>query len=132
MPKIETPMRTKVKRYGTIAVVSLTVNASLLFFSISTYMSYRDYIDLPLSIDKMNEVNRSLKDENSNLTELLNKKTDEMAACVKAVVGMESDFDPMFHSVKEASLMEVTIYSDTESGEPEKFVIRGCEKEDTY
>lgn len=131
MPKIETPMRTKVKRYGTVAVVSLAVNASLLFFSISTYMSYRDYIDLPRAIDQMTEVNRSLKDENSNLTELLNKKTDEMSACVKAVVGVESDFDPMFHSVEEASLMEVTIYSDTESGEPRKFIIRGCEKGDT-
>ena len=62
---------------------------------------------------------------------LLNKKTDEMAACVKAVVGVESDFDQMFHSVENASLMEVTVYSDTESGEPRKFVISGCNKEDT-
>ena len=63
----------------------------------------------------------------SRSNKLLSKKTDEMAACVKAVVGVESDFDPMFHSVEEASLIEVTIYSDTESGEPRKFVIQGCE-----
>lgn len=116
------------------AVASVIANIALFAFSIATYMSYQDYVEYPAIMESIQAGHgaeiESIKTKNVKLARSLKKKTDEMSACVKAVVGVESDFDQMFHSVEDASLMEVTFYADTESGEPRKFVIRGCQKEE--
>jgi hypothetical protein len=60
----------------------------IIFITISianVYISYVRYV--------------SFQEKNEIINSKLTKAEDNLAACVKAVVGVESDFDPLYHSV---------------------------------
>lgn len=102
-----------------LIAVFIVVNIVHFYISYKVHSAYQK---------ELKQVHSAYQKETKETYDNLKKAEVNLAACVKAVVGVDSGFDPLYHSVEEASMIEMIVYTeDTDSGEPRRFTMHGCQ-----